>query len=108
MKDINLIKPYTIVHVGTEHVKEFVRQLYECGYYWGLYEPIERALESADFYSRTYGFGEETSILVTRNHNFSFISASDPLINRTKCVFLEYTELPDVKEIAFDDIDEFL
>jgi len=108
MKDINLIKPYTIVHVGTEHVKEFVRQLYEYEYCWGVDAPIEQALEAADLYSQSFRFGEETSILIARKHKFSFVSASDPLINRTKCVFMEYTELPEVRVISFDDFDNFL
>lgn len=108
MKDIDLIKLYTIVHVGTEHVKDFVHQLYDCGYRWGIGAPIEQALEAADFYSQSCRFGEETSILIAKKSKFSFVSTSDPLINRTKCIFIEYTELPDIKEITFDDIDEFL
>ena len=108
MKDIDLIKPLTIVHVGTEHLKEFVRQLYDCGYHWGIFASLEQALEASEFFSQLNGFGEKTSIFIARCHKFSFVSTSDPLFDRTKCVFLEYAELPDIKEIAFDDIDEFL
>lgn len=108
MKDIDLIKPCSIIHVGTEHVKELVRQLYDCGYHWGIFASLEQALEASEFFSQLSGFGEKTSIFIARRHKFSFVSTSDPLIDRTKCIFLEYTELPEVRVISFDDFDNFL